>query len=177
MESGPESLPGCVRKGCGGKCWPLPGNGTRQIRPIPAPVFIWASRLSGLRRFSQAEAAYRQALRLDPTDFEVWNSLAGIAVQENAAAGGRPPMSGAGLEINPQHKLGWSNLARLVGRMGCHDKALQCRRPCPRAGPQILWKPIYHRAAAARALGRTEIVQEVCRDWPPSNRKTFRRAH
>ena len=34
--------------------------------------------LNGMRQFSEAEAAYRHALTMKPTDVKVWNNLAGL---------------------------------------------------------------------------------------------------
>jgi tetratricopeptide (TPR) repeat protein len=140
----------------------------------PRACYYLGVGLSGLRRFSQAEAVYRQALRLDPTDFEVWNSLAELLFKKM-----RQPEAGLqcleqALTINPRHKLGWLNLARLNGRMGWHDKALQCSNHALALDPKLVEAHL-SRAAAARALGKMEIVQEVCRELAALEPEAFRR--
>jgi len=131
--------------------------------------------LAGLGRFSQAEAAYRYALAMDPTDFMVWNGLAELLYKNL-----RRPTDGIqcleqALKINPQHKLGWLNLATLNGRMGCHDKALQCADQAIALDRKLVEAHL-SKAAAARALGKMDIVQEVCRELATLEPENFRRA-
>jgi tetratricopeptide (TPR) repeat protein len=148
----------------------------REANPTdPRAYYYLGAGLSGLRRFSQAAAAYRQALRLDPTDFEVWNSLAELLFKKM-----RLPEQGLqcleqALQVNPHHKLGWLSLARLAGRMGCHDKALQCADQAIALDRKLVEAHL-SRAAAARALGKMDIVQEVCRELATIAPENFRRA-
>jgi tetratricopeptide (TPR) repeat protein len=119
--------------------------------------------LTGLGKFSQAEAAYRHALAMNPTDFQVWNGLAELLYRKlRRQADGIQCLEQA-LKINPQHKLGWLNLATLNGRMGCHDRALQCADQAIALDPKLVEAHL-SKAAAARALGKMDIVQEVCRE-------------
>lgn len=132
--------------------------------------------LAGLRKFSQAEQAYRRALAMNPTDFEVWNSLAELLCRNL-----RRPADGVqcleqGLEINPQHKLGWLNLARLNGRMGRHDQAMRCADQALALDRKFVEAHL-SRAAAARALGKKDVVQEVCHQLAALEPEHFRRAH
>ena len=132
--------------------------------------------LSGLRRYSQASAAYRQALQLDPTDFDVWNALAELLYRNL-----RRQMDGIqcleqGLKMNPHHKLGWLSLARLNGRMGRHDKALQCADHALALDPKLVEAHL-SRGAAARALGKTDIIREVCCKLATIEPEYFQRAH
>jgi tetratricopeptide (TPR) repeat protein len=131
--------------------------------------------LTGLRKFFQAEQAYRRALAINPADFEVWNALAELLYRNL-----RRPVHGIqcleqALKINPQHKLGWLKLATLNGRMGYHDKALQCADQAL-ARDRKLVEAQLSRAAAARALGKMDIVQEVCRELGALEPENFHRA-
>jgi len=130
--------------------------------------------LTGLRKFSQAEQAYRRALAINPTDFEVWNGLAELLYRNL-----RRPADGVqcleqALKINPQHKLGWLKLATLNGRMGYHDKALRCAEQAVALDRKLVEAHL-SRAAAARALGKMDIVQEVCRELGTLEPENFRR--
>ena len=148
----------------------------REANPTdPRACYYLGVGLSGLRRFSQAEAAYRQALRLDPTDFEVWSSLAELLFKKM-----RLPEEGLqcleqALQANPRHTLGWLSLARLAGRMGCHDKALECANQAIALDPQLV-EAYLSKAAAARALGKHEVVKEVCHGLAALKPENFRRA-
>lgn len=132
--------------------------------------------LSGLHQFAQAETAYRRALALESSDFKVWNNLAGILCE----AMGRPGEAIACLEkalrANPENKLGWSNLANIVGRLGRHDEALRCADRALALDPLMVEAQL-HRARAAQALGKTEILRaasETLAKLPPER---FRRTH
>ena len=131
--------------------------------------------LTGLRRFSQAEAAYRHALAINPGDFEVWNGLVELLCRNL-----RRPAEGIqcleqALKMNPHHKLGWLNLATLNGRMGCHDKALECAARAIALDRKFVEAHL-SRAAAARALGKMDVVQEVCRELGTLEPEAFRHA-
>jgi len=79
------------------------------------------------------------------------------------------------MKINPHHKLGWLNLARLNGRMGCHDKALECADRAIALDRKLVEAHL-SRAAAARALGKMDVVQEVCHELGTLEPENFRRA-
>jgi len=129
---------------------------------------------AGLRKFSQAEAAYRRALSLHPGDFEVWNRLAELLYRNlRRPADGIQCLEQA-LSINPQHKLGWLNLATLNGRMGRHDRALECAGRAVALDRKFVEAQL-SRAAAARALGKMEIVHEICRELATFEPEAFRR--
>jgi len=147
----------------------------REANPTdPRAYYYLGMGLSGLRRFLQAEAAYRQALRLDPSDFKVWNSLAELLCRNlRRPADGIQCLEQA-LQINPQHKLGWLNLATLNGRMGCHDKALQYADQALALDRKLVEAHL-SKAAAARALGKMDVVQEVCRELAALEPENFRR--
>ncbi|MGH7992773.1 MAG: tetratricopeptide repeat protein [Limisphaerales bacterium] len=130
--------------------------------------------LTGLRKFSQAEAAYRHALAINPGDFEVWNGLAELLYRKLRRQADSIQCLEQAMKINPHHKLGWLNLATLNGRMGCHDKALECADQAIALDRKFVEAHL-SRAAAARALGKMDIVQEVCRELATLEPEHFRR--
>jgi tetratricopeptide (TPR) repeat protein len=130
---------------------------------------------AGLGQFAQAETAYRQALALDATDPKIWNNLAKILF-ENL----QRPRDGIlcieqTLKLNPGNKLGWSNLAVMVGQLGLHDQALLYADRAIALDPKFVEAHL-HKAAAARALGKTEVVKEVCHALATIEPEKFRRA-
>ena len=131
--------------------------------------------LTGLRKFSQAVQAYRRALAINPTDFEVWNGLAELLYRNLRRPADSVQCLEQALKINPQHKLGWLNLATLNGRMGCHDQALHCADQALALDRRLVEAHL-SRAAAARALGKMDIVQDVCHELGTLEPEHFRRA-
>ena len=129
---------------------------------------------AGLRKFSQAEAAYRQALTINPGDFEVWNRLADLLSRNLRRPGAGIQCLEQALKMNPQHKLGWLNLATLNGRMGRHDKALECADRAVALDRRCVEAQL-SRAAAGRALGKMDIVQQVCHELAKLGPEAFRR--
>jgi tetratricopeptide (TPR) repeat protein len=131
--------------------------------------------LCGMGHFAQAEAAYRHALTINPTDTKVWNNLAGL-LYENL----QRPAEGVrclerALKINPDHKQSWSNLATMVGRMGRHHQALTYADRAIALDPKLV-EAYLHKATAARALGKTEVVREICQVLASLDPEDFRRA-
>ena len=131
---------------------------------------------SGLNQFSLAETAYRRALAMNASDFRVWNNLAGILFDVmNRPAEGIACLEKA-LAVDPQNKVGWSNLANLAGRLGKHDQALECAQRALALDPHMVEAQL-HRARAAQALGKTEILRsanETLATLPPER---FPRTH
>jgi tetratricopeptide (TPR) repeat protein len=130
---------------------------------------------SGRGQFVQAETAYRQALALDATDPKVWNNLAKILF-ENL----RRPKDGIlcieqMLKRDPANKLGWSNLAVMVGELGLHEKAMLYADRAIALDPKFV-EAYLHKATAARALGKTEIVREICDALAAIEPEKFQRA-
>jgi tetratricopeptide (TPR) repeat protein len=123
-------------------------------------LFYMGLGFAGLGQFVQAETAYRQTLAIDATDPKVWNNLAKILF-ENL----QRPKDGIlcieqVLKLNPGNKLGWSNLAVMVGELGMHDKAMLYADHAIAIDPKFV-EAYLHKAAAARVLGKVEIVKEV----------------
>jgi tetratricopeptide (TPR) repeat protein len=138
-------------------------------------LFYMGLGFSGLGQFVQAETAYRQALALDATDPKAWNNLAKILF-ENL----QRPKDGIlcieqMLRVDPGNKLGWSNLAVMVGELGLHHKALLYADRALALDPKFV-EAYLHKAAAARALGKTEVVREVCDALAAIEPEKFRRA-
>jgi tetratricopeptide (TPR) repeat protein len=138
-------------------------------------LFFQGVALAATRRFVEAETTYRRALALDGTDFKTWNNLAGILFDSlNKPVEAVRCMERA-LKVDPRNKLGWSNLASMVGRLGRHEKALEFADRALVLDPQCVEAHL-HRAAAAKALGKTEIIQEVSQTLAAIEVGKFRRA-
>lgn len=141
----------------------------------PKALFYLGLGHCGRGQFVQAETAYRQALALDATDPKVWNNLAKI-LYENL----RRPKDGIlcieqMLKHDPGNKLGWSNLAVMVGELGLHEKALVYADRAIALDPKFV-EAYLHKATAARALGKTEVIKEVCDKLAAIELEKFRRA-
>ncbi len=109
-------------------------------------------------RLIDAETSYRHALKLDANDFKIWNNLAGLlfgAMQRPAEAA---QCLAQALQVDPGNQLGWANLASMNGQLGRHAQALECAERALALDPQMVEAQL-HRARAAQALGRPEIVR------------------
>lgn len=138
-------------------------------------LFFQGAALAATGRFVEAETIYRRSLALDATDFKAWNNLAGILFENlNRPMDAIRCMEQA-LKIDPRNKLGWSNLASMVGQLGRHEKAMEFAGHALELDPQMVEAHL-HKAAAARALGKTEIVKEVCEKLATIEAEKFRRA-
>ena len=138
-------------------------------------LFFQGVALAATGRFVEAETAYRRALKLDAEDFKAWNNLAGVLFDSlNKPMDAIRCMERA-LKVEPQNKLGWSNLASMVGRLGRHEKALEFASRALALDPNMVEAHL-HKAAAARALGKTEIVREVSQKLAAIEAEKFRRA-
>ena len=124
-------------------------------------LFYMGLGFSGLGQFMQAETAYRRALTIDASDTKVWNNLAKILFENLKRPKDAILCIEQILKLDPGNKLGWANLAVMVGELGFHDKALTYAGHAIEIDPQFI-EAYLHKAAAARALGKMEIVKEVC---------------
>jgi tetratricopeptide (TPR) repeat protein len=179
MEPDSEDKVGKARELCEQGLWPkvlVFAQRWREERPGDHRALYYIGLgLNGTRQFSEAEAAYRHALTMKPTDVKVWNNLAGL-LYENL----RRPAEGIrcleqALKINPDHKLGWSNLATMVGQLGRHQQALAYADRAIALDPKLV-EAYLHKATAARALGKTEIVRDICHTLASLEPENFRRA-
>ena len=131
--------------------------------------------LAALQKFQDAETAYYRALALDEHDFKTWNNLAALLFTAlNEPAEGAKCLARA-LQIDPGNKLGWSNLASMNGQLNRHAHALDCAERALALDPHLVEAHL-HRARAAQALGKKEIVRaasEALAQVPPEK---FQRA-
>ena len=116
---------------------------------------------AGLGQFSEAEAAYRRALAVNVADPKVWNNLAAVHFEHLGQ-----PVEGIrcmqeALRLDPGHKTGWANLATMVGQLGQLDRAIEYAERALALDPNLVEAHL-HKAAAARALGRPDLVREAC---------------
>ena len=138
-------------------------------------LFFQGVALAAMGRFIEAETTYRRALALDAADFKVWNNLAGVLFDSlNKPLDAIRCMEQA-VKLEPQNKLGWANLASMVGRMGRHEQALKFADRALALDPQMV-EALLHKATAAKMLGKTEIVRETALALTAIDAEKFRRA-
>ncbi len=114
--------------------------------------------LATLGRFAEAETAYRTALKLDAHDFKIWNNLAALLFDLMNRPAEAVQCLAQALKNEPRNPLGWSNLASLNGQLNRHADALACAECALALDPQLVTAQL-HRARAAQALGKPEIVR------------------
>ena len=130
--------------------------------------------LAATGRLIDAETSYRRALKLDANDFKIWNNLAGLlfgAMQRPVEAAQCLVQA---LQIDPGNPLGWSNLASMNGQLGRHAQVLECAERALALDPQMVEAQL-HRARAAQALGKTEIVRAASEALSKLPAEKFRR--
>lgn len=143
--------------------------------PDAKASFFQGAALAAMGRFVEAETAYRRALDINASDFKTWNNLAGILFEHlNRPMDAIRCMEQA-MKIEPRNKLGWSNLASMVGQLGRHEKALEFANRALTLDPQMVEAHL-HKAAAAKALGKTEILKQVCETLATMDAEKFSRA-
>jgi tetratricopeptide (TPR) repeat protein len=179
MASGSEKKIKAARELCDKGLWPDVLAFARKWRaenPADAKaLFFQGVALAATGRFVEAETTYRRALVVDAADFKTWNNLAGILFDSLDKPRDAIRCMERAMKLEPQNKLGWSNLASMVGRLGRHEKALEFADRALALDPQMV-EALLHKAAAAKALGKTEIVQEVSRALAAIEAEKFRRA-
>ena len=112
---------------------------------------------------------------METTDARVWNSLGGLLCEKL-----RHPSEGIrclelGLKMDPHNKLAWSNLATMAGKLGCHHKALEYADRALALDPKLV-EAYLHKATAAKALKKMDVVKEVCHALASIEPENFRRA-
>jgi len=179
MAAGRENRIGTARSLCDLGRWPeLLAFAKQWQAEEPAEdkaLFYQGAALAAMGRFVEAETAYRRAAALDSSDFKTWNNLAGVLFDSlNKPMEALHCMERA-MKLEPRNKLGWSNLASMVGRLGRHEKALEFAGRALAIDPQMVEAHL-HKAAAARALGKTGLVQEASRALAALEARQFKRA-
>ena len=139
------------------------------------PLFYTGLGHSGLKQFPQAETAYRQALALNGTDARVWDNLAGVLYENLQRHTEGISLAEQAVKINPGHKVGWANLATMVGRLGKYEQAMTYAE-CAIALDSKFVEAYLHKASAGLALGRLEVVKEICQTLAAIEPEKFRRA-
>ncbi len=125
--------------------------------------------LAALGRSTEAETSYRAALKLDAQDFKTWNNLAALLFDALNRPAEAVSCLAQALQIAPHNPQGWANLASLNGQLNRHADALACAERALVLDPQLVAAQL-HRARAAQALGKTEIVRaasEALAQLPP----------
>ena len=126
----------------------------------PGAYFYRGIALAALGRLGEAETCYRRALQLDPADFKVWNNLATLLFELlDRPAEGAACLAQA-IQLAPENQLAWANLASMHGQLSRHDEALAYAERALAIDPEMVEAHL-HRARAAQALGRMEIVRET----------------
>src|SRR5271170_6251944 len=138
-------------------------------------LFYMGLGFSGLGQFVQAETSYSRALEIDPSDAKAWNNLAHILFENLRRPKDAILCIEQMLKLDSGNKLAWSNLAVMVGELGLHDKALLYADRAIALDPEFVEAHL-HKAAAARALGKTEVVKQVCDTLATIEAEKFRRA-
>lgn len=147
-----------------------------QQSPEEPKVFYYlALGHAGLGQFVQAETAYRRSLKLDDSDVNTWSNLGGLLYEHlNKPVDGIRCVEKA-LKLNPEHKLGWANLAYMVGRLGHHQHAIAFADRALALDAHFV-EAYLHKGASARALGKNEVLRDVCKGLSAIPPEKFRRA-
>jgi tetratricopeptide (TPR) repeat protein len=179
MELATEHKAGQARELCENGSWPqvlaLAQEWHAEDPTEAKALFYQGIALAAAGRFVEAETAYRRALELDATAFKTWNNLAGLLFEARKKPAEAIQCMQQALKIDPQNKVGWANLTSMVGRLGRHDKALEFAERALTLDPNFVEAHL-HKASAAKALGRPEIVKEVCAVLARLPPEKFRRA-
>jgi len=138
-------------------------------------LFYRGAALAGMGRFTEAETMYRQALERDPRDFKAWHNLAGLLFESMDRPVDAIRCMERAMKLEPQNKLGWANLASMLGQLGRHEKALEFANRAIALDPHMVEAHL-HKAAAAKALGKTEIIREVSQALASIEAGKFKRA-
>ncbi len=144
--------------------------------PGEARAFFYAGvALAASGHFVEAETSYRRALALDENDFKTWNNLAALLFERLKRPADGAQCLARALKIEPQNKLGWANLASMNGQLNRHAEALTCAERALAIDPQFVEAHL-HRARAAQALGKNEIVRAASEALAQLPAEKFNRA-
>jgi tetratricopeptide (TPR) repeat protein len=129
---------------------------------------------AGLGQFLQAETAYRRALVLNDSDVRIWSNLGGLLYEHlNRPKDGIRCLEQS-VKLDPTYKVGWANLACMVGCLGDHQHAIAFADRALALDSQFV-EAYLHKGAAARALGQNEVLREVCAALSTIPPEKFRR--
>jgi len=144
--------------------------------PAAAGAFFYQGvALAALGRLVEAETAYYRALALDDQDFKTWNNLAALLFDTlNQPVEGARCLARA-LQLDPGNKRGWANLASMNGQLNRHAQALECAERALALDREFV-EALLHRARAAQALGRPDIVRGACEALATLPPEKFKRA-
>jgi len=148
----------------------------RSVSPDDAKAcFYRGVALAAMGRYMEAETMYCDALDKDPREFKAWNNLAGILFESMSRPMDAIRCMEQAMKVEPHNKLGWANLASMVGQLGRHEKALEFANRALALDPHMVEAHL-HKAAAAKALGKPEIVKEVSQALASIEAEKFKRA-
>lgn len=174
-----EEKAGAARKLCEQGLWPEVlafAQDWHAQNPADHKAFYYAGLgFAGMGQFPHAETAYRRALALDASDARVWNNLAGLLYENMQCQAEGIRCIKQALKLNPANQVGWANLATMVGRLGHHEQAMTYANRALALDSKLV-EAYLHKGYAAHALGRTEIVREVCEALATIEPEKFRRA-
>jgi len=144
--------------------------------PDTAKAFYYEGvALAALGRFAQAEQAYHRALALDAQDFKIWNNLAALLFDALNQPVEAVKCLAQAMQIDPGNQVGWANLASMYGQLGRHAQALDCAERALALNPELV-EALLHRARAAQALGKPEIVRAASETLARLPAEKFKRA-
>ena len=111
---------------------------------------------------------------METTDAQVWNNLGGLLYEKL-----RSPSEGIrcleqGLKMDPHNKLAGSNLATMAGKLGRHHQALEYADRALALDPKLV-EAYLHKATAAKALKKMDVVKEICHKLGTIEPEKFRR--
>lgn len=116
---------------------------------------------SELGQFVQADTAYRRAVTLNDSDPKVWSNHAELLYHNlRQKKEGMRCMEHA-LKLSPDDKLNWLSLACMVGQLGHHEHAITFADRALALDSQFV-EAYLRKGAAARALGKNDLLREVC---------------
>ncbi len=130
---------------------------------------------AGTGQFAQAEKAYRYALQLNARDIKAWNNLGGLLFEHL-----RRPLDGIhcleeALKLNPDNKLGWLNLSGMALKLGMPERALDHAQKALSLDPRLI-EALLCKGAAAKALRRPDLIQQVCESLSKISPEDYRPA-
>jgi tetratricopeptide (TPR) repeat protein len=139
------------------------------------PFYYMALGHSGLGQFIQADTAYRRALALNNSDPIIWRNLATLLFKHLKRPRDGIACMARALELDPDHKVGWYSLAGMVGRLGNHQQAIAFADRALALDPLFVEAHL-QKGVAAQALGKKDVLRDVCNALSAIPPEKFRRA-